>query len=817
MKTTAWISSSASPSTRAVGLLLLLLALLPASTAVEYTPDVGGATQNLIDEATKIGAIRTIFVGDVTLVTLEGIEWIPVDLERDETADGNNATSSVLIWETAVNDVVQDSGTIDLFDVDRELPTSIEAGSFVVDKRQKSSVSVRVFMEDSPELATTSSKNYQTYPHTLSLMPLIIILVLAWTTKMVELSLFLGIWLGACILTGTLSDGFTTTLSEFLVGALTNEGHVFIVLFTVSLSGAIGMMQKSGGMLGFTNSVSKIAKTPRAGQFACMGLGILIFFDDYANVLLTGGSMKPLLDVLFVSREKLSFIVDATSAPIASISPISSWAGFEIGLIQDAIDVLKERGGDDNAGLTIPETGFGVFLQSIRYSYYSIFMMGLIAMLIATQRDYGPMLIAERKVRVYDRTDGGPGAVNSGTTEAGTPNKNEPREDQPLLLHNMLIPIVVLIILVFLLLVNTGTVAGEDQSFLEKIEGGDSYTALLYGAMGTAWITIILYLLQITIPGTRTLVWPTPSIVMDMMPWRRSVVEERGDQPPRFLMTIHESVEAFLFGMSRIFLAIVILTLAWGCGSMMTTIGVDRLFSSWITSDLIPYQILPMLTFLIASLMALATGTSWGTMAILFPLILVPTYEAADGDPEIFYATVSAILGGAVAGDQMSPISDTTVLTALACDVDLMSHVNTQAPYVFWVVLFAVLFGYIPAGYSAYPNIVGILLGWLFCALFVYFVCVPILDPAGRWDVFTTLFCGRFKESQELAIDCAKKASSNSHSNSNSNGEILETNDDKEKAVVVESPEAESPDDEVAVDQGDKEVKPVAVSETGSI
>jgi len=255
------------------------------------------------------------------------------------------------------------------------------------------------------------------------------------------------------------------------------------------------------------------------------------------------------------------------------------------------------------------------------------------------------------------------------------------------------------------------------------------------------------------------------------------MIKGSGDQQPRSLLTIHESIESFLFGMARIFLAIVILTLAWGCGAMMGNIGADRLFSSAITGGGIPYEILPTLTFLIALLIALATGTSWGTMTILFPLILVPTYEAADGDPQIFYATVSAVLGGAVAGDHMSPISDTTVLTSLACDIKLMGHVNTQAPYVFWVVLFSVLCGYIPAGYSAYPNIIGLLLGWIACALFVFFVCVPVLSPTGSWDIVTKLFCSRSKELQELATDCAKKV----------NGEDIDSDDKKEKAVDNDS------------------------------
>jgi len=729
-------------------LLLFSASLSSLASGLDYAPDIGDASLNLEDEATRIVGLRTIFIGDATIVNLEGIVWSP--------RENNNATSTNMVWETSVNDVVMDSGVIELPGDAIDLPTSIQAGIITVDKTQRSTVSVTVSLEDSPETASSTSGNYQTFTRGTSLVPLIVILILAMTTQMVELSLFLGIWLGACILTGSLAEGFKVTITEFMVGALADEGHVMVILFTVFLAGAIGMMQKSGGMKGFTNSISKVANSPRAGQFACMLVGIIIFFDDYANLLLTGETMKPLLDVLFVSREKLSFIVDATSAPIASISPISSWVGFEVGLVQDAIDTLKERSGGEE--LTIPGTGFAVFLQSIRYSYYSLFMIGLIAMLIATQRDYGPMLVAERKVRCYDRQDGGPGASNAGKLEAS--KQNDPREDQPLWMHNFVIPIVAWVAFVFALLVNTGTVPGASQTFIERIEGGDSYLALLYGTMGTAWIAMILYLVQITIPGTGELAMPTPSVLMDMLPWRKAAVEERGDQQPRFLLSINESIDAFLFGMARIFLAIVILTLAWGCGAIMTTVGADRLFSSWITGGGIPYQILPMLTFLIAMLIALSTGTSWGTMTILFPLLLVPTYEASNGEPEIFYATVSAVLGGAVAGDHMSPISDTTVLTSLACDVNLMKHVNTQAPYVFWVVLFSVLFGYIPIGYGAYPNIVGILLGWVACGLFVFFICVPVVSPTGAWDIVTKLCCGRSEELKELAADCVKKASS---------------------------------------------------------
>lgn len=144
------------------------------------------------------------------------------------------------------------------------------------------------------------------------------------------------------MIAGNINDGFKTTLATYILGAVNDEGHVFVVLFTLFLSGLVGMMQKSGGMLGFTRDISRFATSPRLGQAACFAVGCFIFFDDYANVLLAGETMRPLLDILCVSREKLSFLVDATAAPVASISPISSWVGFEVDLIQQEIDKIIE-------------------------------------------------------------------------------------------------------------------------------------------------------------------------------------------------------------------------------------------------------------------------------------------------------------------------------------------------------------------------------------------------------------------------------------------------------------------------------------------
>lgn len=202
----------------------------------------------------------------------------------------------------------------------------------------------------------------------------------------------------------------------------------------------------------------------------------------------------------------------------------------------------------------------------------------------------------------------------------------------------------------------------------------------------------------------------------------------------------------------------------------MVAIGADRLFAAWIVGG-IPAAVLPTLSFVVSLMMALATGTSWGTMAILFPLITVPAYTVADGDAELFYAVIAGVLSGSVAGDHMSPISDTTVLSALACDITLVAHVRTQAPYALAVVILSILVGTIPIGYKAWPNMVGIALGWALSVAFAYGICVPIISPTGRWDFFSKYCCGRSHGAafmDELAQDTIKKA----------NGEVVTMRDE---------------------------------------
>lgn len=303
----------------------------------------------------------------------------------------------------------------------------------------------------------------------------------------------------------------------------------------------------------------------------------------------------PFLPFLF--SEKLAFFVDATAAPIASISPVSSWVGYEVGLIQDEIDAISDRFGGD---ITIKSSGMALFLASIKYRYYPIFMLVLIVGLIATQRDFGTMLIAERKTEVYKRTDGGDGGSSGGAGSMG--DENAPREDQPLKTYNFALPIIVLVFLIFYTLVQTGDDGSGEQDFMDKIESSDSYQALLWSTIGTALITLIFYWIQWTKDGS--FVIPSGSDVKDALFGSPADSDEPKARP---ILSVKDSMESFIIGMGRVFPACIILTLAWASGTLMKAVGCDRLFAAWITGGVDPAD-LPTLSFLISLFMALAVS-----------------------------------------------------------------------------------------------------------------------------------------------------------------------------------------------------------------
>ena len=273
-------------------------------------------------------------------------------------------------------------------------------------------------------------------------------------------------------------------------------------------------------------------------------------------------------------------------------------------MIQAEVDkIIASNDGVPPTGF--PTSGMDVFLKTIEYRYYPIFMLFLIPLLIVSGRDFGAMLIAERKVRAYGRTDGGDGSREKVESDDGG---NQPEEDTPKRWYNMIIPLLLLIFFIFYMLVSTGTDGSPNQSFTNKIQNADSYLGLLVSTMAVALCMLLLFHLELIQDGKILLA--TPSVLKKVWQQYRQP-SENSESFIRPLMNLHEFVEAFILGMSRIFTALIVLTLAWAVGHVMNDVGANRMFSLLIAGGLEP-KTLPTISYIISCFMALATGSSWG-------------------------------------------------------------------------------------------------------------------------------------------------------------------------------------------------------------
>jgi len=504
-------------------------------------------------------------------------------------------------------------------------------------------------------------KSVTTLPGILSIAPPLIAIGLAILFREVLISLFAGVWIGALFLSGyNPFTAFLLTINNYIVPALADRDHVAVVLFSMSLGGMVGILARNGGMFGVVEKISKYAKTARSGQIATLGMGLLIFFDDYSNTLLVGNTMRPFTDKLRISREKLSFIVDATAAPIASVAFVSTWIGFQNGLIGEG---FKNIGLDRDPYIT--------FLQSIPYSFYAILMLALILITAIRKKDFGPMLRAEQRTASTGKVlrDGGIPLAGADLSELKIP------DDIPKKWHNALIPIGFVIITVIIGLYFNGRSALGDAAgnmkIYQIIGAADSFTVLMWAAFGGALLAGIMSMGQ-------------------------------------KILTLQETVDAYLNGIKSMVLAMVILVLAWSLGSIAADLSTAD-YVLYLTRGLFSPHFLPAMTFIVAALIAFSTGTSWGTMAILIPIVIPMAYylplEAgfeAGVLNSIFLGTIASVLSGACFGDHCSPISDTTIMSSMASGADHIDHVKTQMPYAVLVAVVAIVVGYIPAGFDVH-------------------------------------------------------------------------------------------------------------------
>lgn len=471
----------------------------------------------------------------------------------------------------------------------------------------------------------------------LSLLPPLVAIALCFITKRVLASLFIGVWVGATILVGWNPIGGVTKTLSYIVENAADSWNATILLFDFVVGGLIGLIYLSGGAQAFVKSVTKKVKTARDGQVAAWLFGLVIFFDDYSNTAVVGNAFRAVSDKLRISREKFSYIVDSTAAPVASIALISTWIGYEVGLIGDAIE-----------GTSVAMAPYTIVLYSIPYRFYSIFAIILVLAIALSGRDYGPMLKAEYRARTTGKV------FADGATPLSGGSELKVLEGIPQRTVNMVVPIVVLVVVSIFGMWWTGG-GTSAESFTAAISDADAMTALLWGAMFAVIIAIIMYKVQ----GIGTLA--------DMM-------------------------DAFIDGAKMMLLANLILLSAWSIGSVAGEMGTAPYVVEAVRGIISPL-ILPMIIFLICNVISFATGTSWGTMAITMPIAVPLALSLGVPLP----LAISAVLTGSVMGDHCSPISDTTIMSSMFSGSDHMDHVKTQIPYAFTASGVAML-AYLAAG-----------------------------------------------------------------------------------------------------------------------
>ena len=502
-----------------------------------------------------------------------------------------------------------------------------------------------------------------------SILPPLLAIGLALAVRRVIPALFLGVWLGAVLAAGLTATGVAMGLFEalqtYVLGALADESHAAIIIFTLMIAGMVGIISKNGGTQGLVDQIAKLASTPQRGQAATGLLGLTIFFDDYANTLVVGNTMRPVTDRLRISREKLAYVVDSTAAPIACLAFATTWVGYEVGLIGDAVANI--------GGLSMG--GYAIFLNSIAYSFYPILALFFVFAIATTDREFGPMLTAERRARRTGKVLGEDAKVDEA---AAGGDELAAKAGVPTRWVNAVVPVLVLVGGVLVGLYLTGRPAAQamaergeiDAVTLSAIIGqADSYAALMGGSLAGVLVAAALSI------GQR-------------------------------ILSLEETVEAWYAGMKVMLFTMIVLVLAWAL-SEVTSVLHTADYLAQVLGASIPPGALPALVFLLAAATAFATGSSWGTMAILMPLVVPLIWTALQNagmaDPEhyhVLYSAVSCVLAGAVWGDHCSPISDTTILSSMASGCDHIAHVRTQLPYAGAVGLVALLLCTLPAGFG---------------------------------------------------------------------------------------------------------------------
>lgn len=524
------------------------------------------------------------------------------------------------------------------------------------------------------------------------IIPPALTIVLAFITKDVVISLFLGIFSGALIVAQGNPFVALINLTDMIADSLNDGWNIRIFLFCALLGGLVGLLSKTGATHAFGQWAARKVHSGQSSQLMAWVCGLIIFIDDYFNSLAVGTVMRPITDKNGVPRAKLAYILDSTAAPVCIIAPVSSW-------VVTVMSIVKGSEGFEQLGIT----EFEFFIRSIPYNIYALLTIVMVLIVILTRRDFGPMADAHR---YYERT-GNLYNASYGEAPGEISQANEKKNAKAM---DMLIPILVLIVTAVVFFPVTTWMASIDgetvltmsqamhqMSLGEAFTNTDASMALFYSIIFTLVVTFVYYFI-------------------------------------RHLFTIKEASDALREGIGSMVPALLILTMAWTIGTIIKAtpadggLGLAAFLSEAVVAGGFPLALVPMIVFALSALIAFSTGTSWGTFAIMIPIsmpILAGLSNAnglsLEGMSNAMFIGVSAVLGGSVFGDHASPISDTTILSSTGASCPHLEHVGTQMPYAIFVAVCS-LIGFLVGG--IFLSILG---AWV--AALIVFVLGMVLLP----------------------------------------------------------------------------------------
>ena len=445
-----------------------------------------------------------------------------------------------------------------------------------------------------------------------ALIPPLLAIILAFITKEVYSSLFIGVAVGALLYSGF--HPWDSFVNFFEI--MKNSMNLNILIFDVLLGMIIVLMAKSGGSAAYGKWAGTKIRTKRSALLATMGLGVLIFVDDYFNCLTVGSVMRPVTDQQKVSRAKLAYIIDATAAPVCIIAPISSWAA--------AVNSYVPA----DAGIS----GFQLFLRTIPYNLYAILTLVMVFFICFTGFDFGLMKKHEENAAKGDLFTSGGDEFEQGSEDEVNPGGK---------VMDLVLPVAVLIVSAIGAMIYTGYLGGA-KDIITAFSGCDAETSLIFATMVTIFFMMLLYL---------------PRKVVDFKGFMESLVE----------------------GFKLMIPAITILIFAWSLKGIGDAMGLAEFVGGIVGENASASIFIPVVLFAVAIFLSFSTGTSWGTFAILVPI--ATGMFAGNTSLEMMIISVSAVLAGAVCGDHVSPISDTTVMSSAGAQSNHLNHVSTQMQY----------------------------------------------------------------------------------------------------------------------------------------